>query len=475
MDYRDFIKKVGLIMRNMTLSAIALAVNGVIYYDEKSDYGKEASCVVIDSRLIEEDGIFVATVGERVDGHSFIDQVFDKGAMGVICEKLPESAKGPCILVKDSFQALKDLAAFYRAQISIKVVGIVGSVGKTSTKEMVAAVLSAHYNVLKTEGNFNNEIGVPLTIFRIRDAHEVAVIEMGISDFGEMDRLGAIVRPNYVVFTCIGPCHLEYLGDLDGVLKAKTEVIPHMSDKGIIFINGEDEKLALIDGNMALGREVVSFGSDSNDVVYASDRESLGLEGTRFMANFPDNSHYEMVVPLPGYHMVDNAIAAAAVGFRMGLNLEEIRRGMSNVVALSGRGHLIHTERFLIVDDCYNASPKSMCAAIDLMQDALGRKVAILGDMFELGEESDKLHGEVGEYAATNGIDSLICVGSNAKHIYETARLHEELELRFYPNKELLLKAINDNSNILKDGDTILVKASHGMGFSEVVDKLQEL
>ena len=463
-------------MRNMTLTAIAWAVNGVIYNEEKSDMSKEATSVVIDSRLVEPDGIFVAVKGERVDGHDFIDQVFKAGALGVICEKHPNKAKGPYILVQSSLQALKDLASYYRSQISVKVVGIVGSMGKTSTKEMVAAVLSSHYNVLKTEGNLNNEIGVPLTIFKIRDGHEVAVIEMGISDFGEMYRLGAIVRPNVVVFTCVGPCHLEFLRDLDGVLKAKTEVIKHMAPNGVLVLNGEDDKLSLIDDKMSEGRKIVRFGIDENsDDVYASNQESLGLEGTKFMANFADGSHYEMMVPLPGIHMVPNAMAAAAVGYELGLNLEEIRRGMAGVEALAGRGRLVHTSKYLVIDDCYNANPKSVCAGIDLLKNALGRKVAILGDMFELGEDEEALHRQVGEYAATNGIDSLIFIGTLAKYMYEGARTYENLELRFYPNKELLMKALEDeNKQILKDGDSILIKASHGMGFAQIVEFLSK-
>lgn len=463
-------------MRNMTIEAIAQAVDGKLENAGKSDLTKEASCVVIDSRLIEEGGVFVATKGERVDGHSFIDQVFENGALAVICEKMPASPKGACIVVEDSFVAIRKLAQYYRNQLSVRIVGIVGSVGKTTTKEIVASVLSAHFEVLRTEGNFNNEIGVPLTIFRIRDAHEVAVVEMGISDFGEMSRLGDIVRPDIVVFTNIGPCHLEFLGDLDGVLRAKCEIIEKMSPTGTIVINGQDEKLALIDEERACGRKRILYGKESKrDNVYASNIENLGLDGSTFTANFPDGSHYEMTVPLPGYHMVDNALAAAAVGFIMGLNLEEIRRGMSLVTSLSGRGHIIHANSCTIVDDCYNANPKSMCAAIDTLGYALTRKVAILGDMFELGEESDALHKEVGDYAASHGVDSLIFVGSAAKFMYEGGRVHEEVEIRYYPNKELLLAALSDPSkDIIRPGDTILVKASHGMGFSEIVDYLNK-
>lgn len=456
----------------MTLGSIAEAVGGKLENIGKCDLSKEATCVVIDSRLIEEGGIFVATKGERVDGHDFIPGVFKEGALGVICERVPEGAAGPCIVVEDSFTALRKLAKYYRSQLSVRIVGIVGSVGKTTTKEIVASVLSAHYDVLRTEGNFNNEIGVPLTIFRIRDGHEVAVIEMGISDFGEMDRLGDIVCPEIVVFTNIGPCHLEQLGDLDGVFRAKTEVIPHISPKGTLVLAGQDERLGKIDSEMVQDRRIVRFGKESKrDDVYASSIENLGLDGSRFTANFPDDSHYEMTIPLPGYHMVDNAIAAAAVGFLMGLNLEEIRRGLAASQPLSGRGHIIHSSKYVIVDDCYNANPKSMCAAVDTLGYALGRKVAILGDMFELGEESDRLHGEVGDYAACHGVDSLIFVGSSAKFMYERARVHEDAEIRYYPNRELLLAALSDTSKeILKPGDTILVKASHGMGFSEVVD-----
>ncbi len=461
-------------MRNMNIWAIAEAIGGKLENAVKCDLTKEATGVVIDSRLIEEGGIFVATKGERVDGHDFIQKVFDDGALAVICERIPPKVKGPCIVVEDSLAALRELARYYRDQLSVRIVGIVGSVGKTSTKELVASVLDSHFEVLRTEGNLNNEIGVPLTVLKIRDGHEVAVIEMGISDFGEMDRLGKIVRPDVVLFTNIGPCHLENLKDLEGVLKAKTEVIPHMSPSGTIILNGQDEMLDRINVDMAGDRKIIRYGKESKrDDVYASSIENLGLDGSKFIANFPDGSHYEMTVPLPGYHMVDNAVAAAAVGFLMGLNLEEIRRGLTSVEQLSGRGHIIHSPKYTIVDDCYNANPKSMYAAIDTLGYSLGRKVAILGDMFELGEETEKLHAQVGDYAAEHGVDSLIFVGSAAKFMYERARIHEGIEIRYYPNKELLITALSDETKeILKPQDTILVKASHGMGFSEVVDYL---
>ena len=215
-------------MTGMTLKAIAQACGGVLHGDNGNT--KEVLGVELDSRKLQEGYLFLATKGERVDGHSFIPQAFEKGCYGVVCEKMPEEPMGPCILVEDSFQALQDIATYYRKQLSVKVVGITGSVGKTSTKEVIASALGEKFNVLKTEGNFNNEIGLPLTVLKIRNEHEVAVLEMGINHFGEMHRLSRIAQPDVCVITNIGQCHLEFLGDRDGVLKAKTEMFDFMKE-----------------------------------------------------------------------------------------------------------------------------------------------------------------------------------------------------------------------------------------------------
>ncbi|HKL98455.1 MAG TPA: UDP-N-acetylmuramoyl-tripeptide--D-alanyl-D-alanine ligase, partial [Mobilitalea sp.] len=216
-------------MKNMTLSNIAKACNGKLFCDE-SYSSCEVSGVVLDSRRVEKDYLFIATVGERVDGHSFIDSVFENGALAVLCERAPLSPKGPYILVKNSFTALADIARWYRSQLNIKVVGITGSVGKTSTKEFISSVLATKYKVLKTEGNHNNEVGLPLTILKLSTEHEIAVLEMGISDFGEMHRLSSIAKPDICVITNIGQCHLENLKSRQGVLQAKSEIFDYMSD-----------------------------------------------------------------------------------------------------------------------------------------------------------------------------------------------------------------------------------------------------
>ena len=261
-------------MKAMTLREIAAACGGH-YYGDKTKLDMEVTGVAIDSRKVEEGYLFVPIKGARVDGHSFIPQVMGKGALCTLSEVVLEGVSHPYILVKSSEQALKDLAEHYRKALNIKVVGITGSVGKTSTKEMIGSVLSQKYNVLKTAGNFNNEIGLPLTIFNIRDEHEVAVLEMGISDFGEMHRLAKMARPDICVITNIGLCHLENLGDRDGILKAKTEMFDFAQPNATIILNGDDDKLITVkdwDGYSPL-----YFGLSTEMNAFAKDIHSLSL------------------------------------------------------------------------------------------------------------------------------------------------------------------------------------------------------
>lgn len=453
-------------MKNMTLENITKACEGKLFAGEKGEIKKEAGGVVLDSRLVKENYVFLATKGERVDGHSFIPQVFEKGAMAVICERLPEKLSGPCILVEDSFQALKKLAIFYRSQLTMPVIGITGSVGKTSTKEFIAGVLSVKYQVGKTKGNFNNEIGLPLTVLSIRKEDKIAVLEMGISDFGEMHRLSEIAKPDYCILTNIGDCHLEKLGDRDGVLKAKTEIFDFMNPEGYIIVNGDDDKLLSLKKKY---KNLITFGRNSNNDVAISTEESKGLKGS-LISICGRRVISDIIVPLPGEHMVLNALAAAAIADILGLSDDEIRAGMKNVKSVSGRSNLIFREDYTIIDDCYNANPVSMRAAIDLLQLADGRRVAILGDMFGLGEKEKQLHYETGAYAV-NKVDYLICVGNMSKYIYDGAGDHRTGNTKLvYLDEKSKLKATIEN--IKKSGDTFLVKASHAMGFEEVVSQL---
>lgn len=508
-------------MRNMTLNKIAEAVDGVLYMPGKQDTvdadATEAAGVVLDSRKVGKDYIFIATRGERVDGHSFIDQVYDAGAMGVICEKAPENPKGAFILVKDSFQALKDVAEYYRRQLDIRVVGITGSVGKTSTKEFVASVLSKGFRVAKTQGNYNNEVGLPLTVLQIREDCEIAVLEMGISDFGEMHRLSRIAKPDVCLITNIGQCHLENLGTRDGILKAKTEIFDFMREGGQICLNGDDDKLVTI--REVRGSVPVFFGNGDNSAVYADHYENKGLMGSsarihirKGLMKDRDETDFSVEIPLPGEHMLHNALAAATVGVLFGLSTGQIQAGIRDVEAVGGRSHVIRTGRLTLIDDCYNANPVSMKAAIDLlhMTDASEmacapdgpektevaddsdmtdvsevageqvrlhknmRKVAILGDMFELGKDEAALHREVGIYAADKDIDVVICVGELCKYMYEGARSvgNPSVKSYYYENKEKLFAEIWE---IIHDGDIVLIKASHAMQFEEIINKLSLL
>ena len=464
-------------MQNMTLENMAKCLNKPLCQAGGKEQ-QEIKGAVLDSRKVEEGFAFFATRGEKVDGHSFIPQVAEKKAALVICEEAP-TVEIPYILVEDTFAALKEVAAFYREQLSIPVVGVTGSVGKTSTKEMIAAALGAKFNVLKTQGNFNNEVGLPLTILSIRDEHEVAVVEMGISDFGEMHRLSRIAKPDVCVITNIGQCHLENLIDRDGVLKAKTEIFDFMQEDGYVVLNGDDDKLVTV--KEVKGKAPYFFGlstneeTDGNDncvtnnkSAFATDVQNHGLFGSEFKMNL-FGKELDASVPLPGQHMVINALAAATVGKLLGMAEEDILKGIASVQATGGRSNIMKLEDKTVIDDCYNANPVSMKAAIDLLMMAQGRKVVILGDMFELGTNELALHREVGMYAAMARLDGMIFIGNLSKEMYEgAAKLRAMPE--HYPDKEAFFAAHKpeDFADI-----TVLVKASHGMHFEEIVEWLK--
>lgn len=459
-------------MKNMTLKNIAEACGGRLL-GGRADL--EIAGAVMDSRQIEKDFLFFAIQGERVDGHRFIPQVMEKGAACAVCEKLPETEetgryKGSYILVEDVKNALQDIAAFYRSGLGIPVVGITGSVGKTSTKEFIAAVLEQKYKVLKTQGNYNNEIGVPLTLLRIREEHEAAVVEMGINHFGEMHRLSRMAAPDIVVMTNIGDCHLEALGSREGILKAKSEIFDFMKENGTVIINGDDDMLSTI--KEVRGHKPGTFGKNQNNICYVTDIRSMGLFGSSAVIHLPSGS-FQARIPLPGEHMVYNAMAAASVGEALGLSPEEIADGISAVKPTAGRSNLIKCGDKVVIDDCYNANPVSMCAALDLLAQADTGKTAVLGDMFELGENAEKLHGDVGRYAAGLGLDVIICVGELSEEMAREAKAANtgKSEIHYYPTKEDLLRELQD---IIKPGDTVLVKASHGMEFAEIVEKLKQ-
>lgn len=455
-------------MKQMTLANIAAACGGR-YHGDPATAEVEVTGITSDSRKVEPGFLFAALKGERVDGHAFVAQVFEKGAAAVLVEDAPAEAKGPYIQVASCYQALKDIAEFYRKTLTIPVVGIVGSVGKTSTKEMIASVLEQKFRVCKTEGNFNNELGVPLTVFRIREDDQVAVLEMGISDFGEMHRLSRITRPDICVMTNIGLCHLDHLHSRDGVLKAKSEVFDYAAPGCVACLNGDDDKLRTLENRGEL--RPCFFGMGAENDIHAEQVENRGLDGIDCDICTKAGS-IRVHIPIPGMHMVYNALAGTAVGLTLGLTLEEIKAGIEALQPTGGRNHIVHMGTYTVIDDCYNANPVSMGASLDVLKCALGHTVALLGDMGELGADEAKLHYGVGVHAAENGIQKIVCVGALSKHMAAGARsvAKESQEVVYFPAIEDLLEHLG---TIVQPGDTVLVKASHFMHFEKVVEALR--
>ena len=446
-------------MKELTLREILNSCNGEFIGDE-SKLNLKINAIVTDSRKAVENSLFVAIKGERADGHSFVENTYKQGAVCALVEERVDSDILQ-IKVKSTLQAVKDIALYYRSLFNIPFIGVTGSVGKTSTKEMLASVLSAKFKVHKTQGNFNNELGVPLTLFALEEDREVAIIEMGISDFEEMTRLSNIVKPDYCVITNIGCCHLEFLGDRDGVLKAKTEMFLHMKKNGKIFLNGDDDKLREItDYN---GIVPVFYGLGKTNDYYAEIIENNTQKGIKCRLCY-DSKAIDATIPAIGNHMVSNAMAAVAIGKSLGMADSEIVKGIESYTTIDGRNNLIVTDNYTVIDDCYNANPTSVKASIDVIMNFKNpRKVCILGDMKELGREEKTLHRQTGAYAEEKGVHVLLTVGGLAKEM-QTALKNTE-GYHFDTNENLIAEL----PKILKKDDAILIKASHSMKFEEIV------
>lgn len=448
-------------MTGMTISRAAAVCGGRICGE--GDLGAELGSVVIDSRAVSAGDFFVAYKGERVDGHDYISAAFDKGAVCCLAQRVPEGETRPLILVPDVQTALEQICAEYRRDLRLPVIGITGSVGKTSAKEMISAVLSQRLNVLKTDKNLNNQIGVPMTISRIRPEHQAAVVEMGISGFGEMSVLAQIARPDMAVFTLIGHAHLEFLHDLDGVLRAKTEMLDFMADDAPVLINGDDEKLR----GLQCRQKKISFGLGENCDVRA---ENITLSPTG--ETLCDIVYGERRIPVEikayGRHMIYAALEGAAVGLLMGLSDEEIVRGVATFETVGRRAAVCDTGFITLIDDSYNANPDSVKCGIDSLMKMPGRHVCILGDMLELGEGSGEMHFDVGRYAGERGAELVLTSGPLS---YETCRGAGERG-RHFATREELIAAL---PGLIQKGDRVLVKASLGSRFDQISEALKEL
>ena len=457
-------------MKNLTLKNITEACQGT-YHGDPSLLTREIAGIAIDSRKIEKDFLFVAINGERFNAHQFIPETIEKGALCVVSHEDLGDTSYPYILVEATGQALLDIAKLYRDSFDVKVVGISGSVGKTSTKEMIASVLAEKFNVHKTQMNFNNACGLPLTIFEMDDTNEVSVLEMGINHFGEMRPLSSVASPDVCVITNIGVAHLEFFKTQEGIMQEKTQMFQDMKPGGSIILNGDDPLLSK--QGPVKGATPLFYGIKSDKCqVRATKIEPLGLKGTACTINLL-GEEFECTVPVPGIHMVSNALAAACVGHVLGLTTDEIKAGIEHLPFIPGRNNIIKTDKIIILDDCYNANTISMKASLDVLNMAIGRKVAVLGDMGELGENELALHHEVGAYAASLGIDLVCAVGELSKEMVNAVNeANNNTKALWFATKEDFLEKA---ASILEDGDNVLVKASHGMEFPTVVSALKEL
>ena len=448
-------------MKGFTISQAAAACGGSVTTVNYED--RELGQIVIDSRKVASGDLFVAYRGEKVDGHDYISAALDKGAACCLAERVPAGETRPVILVPDVQKALEQIAAAYRATLSLPVVGITGSVGKTSAKEMIAAVLASRYSILKTEGNLNNQIGVPMTVSRIEPEHEAAVVEMGISGFGEMTALARIARPTVAVFTVIGHAHLEFLHDLDGVFRAKTEMLAFLPEDGTVIVNGDDPYLHALHCPQRMIR--VGLGAD-NDLR----AEDIRLEGEAVMrcTVVCGARRFPVRIPAFGRHLIYAALEGVAVGMTLGLTDAEIAEGLTRFQAVGHRSAVIDTGKLTLIDDCYNANPDSVRSGLDSLAELPGRHVAILGDMREMGENGPKLHRDVGRYCREKGVDLLLASGPLAKYYVEGAG---DIG-RLFASRDALIEAL---PQLLLEGDAVLVKASLGMGFLAVAEAVKQL
>lgn len=437
------------------LSDLASVVGGVCVKDGTfTDY-------CIDSRKAKPGDLFICLPGARTDGHDYADKAREKGAVALLIERdVPTDL--PRVKVKSTLEAIQKFAAWYRNQCDLKVVAVTGSVGKTTTKEFIASVLSEQFPTYKTQGNMNSETGLPLTLLHVLPEHRMAVTEMGMSGFGEISLLSEIARPDIAVLTNIGVCHIEYLGSQENILKAKMEIVDGMSDDGILVINGDDPYFSTVTDTK---QRRVTYGLSRPDFDYYAYNVSVMSDGVRFTAKTPVGD-LDVELPIDGVHNVYNALAAIAVGVLSGMDLKKIGKGLRAMKKAPMRQNIRRELGMTLIEDCYNASPTSMKASIDVLKGKKGRKVAVLGDMLELGENSAEYHRQVGTYL--EGVTSLIAYGQYASAYLEGAKAAGVPQC--IPCATASDAAINLGL-VARKGDVILFKASRGMHAEQVLEE----
>ncbi|MDS0527301.1 UDP-N-acetylmuramoyl-tripeptide--D-alanyl-D-alanine ligase [Clostridium sp. SHJSY1] len=446
----------------LTFNELVKAIDGEVLVEN----GKTFNAICTDTRKIEKDNIFLALKGENFNGNKYVEDALNKGASIAIVDEIAfevDKIKGTVIKVGNAYDALLLLAKYYRKKLGVKVIGITGSTGKTSTKDLVAAFLSEKYKVFKTKGNFNNHIGLPLMILSLDSSIEVAVLELGMSNLGEIHILADCARPDIALITNIGLSHIENLKTKENILKAKMEIADFFDKENVLIVNGTDEYLNKLKEESF---QIIKTGYDEGYSYKAKDIV-LGENTTSFKF-IDENEEYEFVLPMVGAHNVLNALLGIVASKRLGVTYEEMSRGLEHIEATSMRLEFTKVNEYTIINDCYNASPDSMKAALDVLKNYNGkRKIAVLGTMRELGHEAKEAHRSIGEYAEDK-TDILVTTGEY-KDDYKLG--FSKGKIKIYNDKEELLNEIKD---FVKPGDVILVKASRGAKFEDIVTKLQE-
>lgn len=420
-----------------------------------------------DTRKIEKDNIFLALKGENFNGNKYAKEALDKGASICIIDEVLFSLDNledkVVIKVKDTKEALLNIAHGYREKLGLKVVGITGSTGKTSTKDVTSAFLSEKYKVFKTKGNFNNEIGLPLMILQLDSSYEVAVLEMGMSDFNEIHNLAKCARPDIALITNIGISHIENLKTRENILKAKMEITDFFKENNVLIVNGEDDLLKGIDTDTY---KIEKIGYNENYTCRAKDVEVLDKSTSFTLVN--NKEERKITLPMVGEHNVLNSLLGIACALKLGVSIDQMIEGLKNIETTSMRLEFIKGNGIEIINDCYNASPDSMKASMKVLGTRKGRKVAILGTMRELGEEGFKAHKEVGEFAKDK--ISLLLVTGEFKEAYKEG--FEKDSIKLYNTKDELIKSLK---SLIQKDDVVLVKASRGERYEEIVEGLKEI
>lgn len=454
-------------MENITVKEILKATGGTLLCGDENTV---INNVTRDSREGGEGTLFIAFKGENADGSDFVPSFLEKGSASIAERDTGYRGDKAFILVKSSLLAIQALAKYYRYRFNIPAIGITGSVGKTSTKEMVYSVLSQHFNTLKTEGNFNNEIGMPLTAFNISPEHEAVVFEMGMSAKGELSALTAIANPEIAVITNIGTAHIGILGSQENILSAKLEILENLKPDGIAVLNADDK--FLYGCKSKLNCKTVYFGIDNKDADFVAENITEDSEKSTFTLEI-EGVKYNFTVNIVGKHHIYNALAAVISGLHLGIPVDKIQKGVSDFEPVGMRQKEIEIGKIKIIEDCYNASPASMKASMTVLKTLSEgkRSIAVLGDILEQGDFAEECHRTVGRDAGKIGTDVVVTVGNDTRFTAEEARKNGVCEVYSFKNNKETSEFLKD---YVKDNDVILFKGSRGMKLEEISLEMQK-